>query len=730
VHLSALSHLAHLTLADRSAAERANHRDLAMLLGSSSLTHLQLGFHSLIQPLLGCLAEMHSDDWRAGFVLGPQKQQQPQQQAATAGRTAAGGGATDALAMRVMTGAGAAGGPIANGAVERQQLPSPPALRTLSVVLSTSAQAGNPLQHICALTSLTRLYLGWLPIPRDDPVSAMTSYLPLAAQQQLGSLTSLQELALGWIPVPTVLAALASNTHLTSLQLGGLFSALPEPMLGPGLQLPAVRRLTVQMETHRALLNGLPLAGRAPSDPLHHARCVDALAAFPGLTRLELAGRMYGRALAHLADVLPCGQLRELLLPQRLAVGNEDLMQLTKLSGLTYLRLGWRSVYHAGPASYTPEPQQLGLPWTLRLSLDALVGPNRQPEEAAFLPAAAAVDTSAAAAAAAARGSDSQQQGASCVGEQQAAAEGGVQDAAGAASCSTNTAALSNTLGTVPSTCMSDEAGPCSPPLGQLRCLEVVGPLPPEQLQHLQHGLPSLRHLVLRDNPSWSSGLPLDHLAALMSKLTRLELYRCGGVSAEVLERSGLTDPAARAAAAAVAAGGHQAAAVEAKPAAAAGAAAGGAPSVAGDAGSRCYDGPCIVVAPRQGITAAELGRGYPFMGAVLLPCEEYGLMPDETLGPDSSEYLPPEPGIQHPQEWLLAAGLDALLPLGVVGNIHAMLNAQAPAWPLELLDLPGAPQPLPDPADPQGVFAFAPFQAAQHILAGDGDDDGDEVFE
>jgi hypothetical protein len=74
----------------------------------------------------------------------------------------------------------------------------------------------------------------------------------LSTQQQLSSLHKLQELALGWTLHPDVLSALADMSSLTSLQLGGLFSALPgAPPVGQ-LRLPFIKRLTAQMETPTA----------------------------------------------------------------------------------------------------------------------------------------------------------------------------------------------------------------------------------------------------------------------------------------------------------------------------------------------------------------------------------------------------------------------------------------------------------------------------------------------
>lgn len=151
---------------------------------------------------------------------------------------------------------------------------------------------------------MTSLALGWLPGPQPDgPPHELGPPWPTTVQQQLCQLTRLQQLALGWTPAPEVLAALAANTALTHLQLGGLFSALPVAAAPVGrLQLPAVRSLTVQLETD---VRALGAAGADPADdePLLRDSCVAALAAFPGLTRLELAGRIFGLALRMLPQV-------------------------------------------------------------------------------------------------------------------------------------------------------------------------------------------------------------------------------------------------------------------------------------------------------------------------------------------------------------------------------------------------------------------------------------------
>ena len=335
----------------------------------------------------------------------------------------------------------------------------------------------------------------------------------------------------------------------------------------------------------------------ADPEPLGRAQCVAALAAFPGLTRLELTGRLYGPALAELPDVLPADKLRELLLPQRLSATSAQLSGLRRLHGLTSLRLGWRSVHHAGPAGYTPagfDPQQQG-EWPL--SLAALVG---LPEDAlpghppAWSCAASATSSGGGQGGApAAAGSVAGGAGAAAVPPALAAAAGNSSNAAGAASCSL-----------------------CGAPLAKrclcrgLRRLEVVGPLAPRELHHLR-SLPALRQLVLRHNPSWSSGLAPSALAVIMTQLTQLECYRCSGVDGHQLEELSVRI----------------------------------APALGADPfGCR------VKLVPRGGVTAAELGRGYQHMGVTLLACEELGLMPDEVAGDVyTSEQLAPEP--EPPQQ-------------------------------------------------------------------------------
>lgn len=96
--LTALQHLASFCQADRRHSSRATHTDLAMLLGagSSSLTHLALGPHSLTQPLVNCLAEMHSDEWQTGLALRG-SHHTPTQQQGGAGASAAGAAAAAAV---------------------------------------------------------------------------------------------------------------------------------------------------------------------------------------------------------------------------------------------------------------------------------------------------------------------------------------------------------------------------------------------------------------------------------------------------------------------------------------------------------------------------------------------------------------------------------------------------------------------------------------------------------
>jgi hypothetical protein len=67
---------------------------------------------------------------------------------------------------------------------------------------------------------------------------------------QLSQLTQLCELGLGWTADPQTLAAVAGISSLTSLQLGGLFSALRAPVLVGELRLPHILHLTAHLETH------------------------------------------------------------------------------------------------------------------------------------------------------------------------------------------------------------------------------------------------------------------------------------------------------------------------------------------------------------------------------------------------------------------------------------------------------------------------------------------------
>lgn len=103
---------------------------------------------------------------------------------------------------------------------------------------------------------------------------------------------------------------------LTSLQLGGL-PARPPPAT---LKLPSLLQLTSHV---RPPSRTVPNVAQHPQSDI-----LPALAAFPGLTRLELTGTIGAVALAQLPAVAaPC--LQELLLPQRMCrVGWNDLASL------------------------------------------------------------------------------------------------------------------------------------------------------------------------------------------------------------------------------------------------------------------------------------------------------------------------------------------------------------------------------------------------------------------
>jgi hypothetical protein len=160
--LSALPSLSSLSLSDTNYSSRMRLEDLAMLLAASSLTRLAIAPHNLTGPLLNCLAEMHEPDWQAGMAQGPQPPQQRTQGAAAAAAGAAGGaaGVRAALAAHTMADAGAAFNPGVEG-----QLPAPHPLLWLRVALHPGPRFERALASACSLTRLTRLELGWTPVP-------------------------------------------------------------------------------------------------------------------------------------------------------------------------------------------------------------------------------------------------------------------------------------------------------------------------------------------------------------------------------------------------------------------------------------------------------------------------------------------------------------------------------------------------------------------------------------
>jgi hypothetical protein len=100
---------------------------------------------------------------------------------------------------------------------------------------------------------------------------------------------------------------------LTALQLGGL----PKHPAPATLKLQSLRRLTTHIKVSNTAQPTHPQLGS-----------LQALAAFPSLTRLELTGMIGPAALQQLSGVAP-PQLQELLLPQRLwRVGWSDLAAL------------------------------------------------------------------------------------------------------------------------------------------------------------------------------------------------------------------------------------------------------------------------------------------------------------------------------------------------------------------------------------------------------------------
>ncbi|WIA42040.1 hypothetical protein OEZ86_009329 [Tetradesmus obliquus] len=305
----------------------------------------------------------------------------------------------------------------------------PPPLVELSVTLSPYMNfSRDAFKALVSLTRLTQLRIGWLVRPEHELVTeSVSAVLPLQQQRELSQLVRLQQLGLGWVPSYEVLGVLGYLTGLTSLQLGGLPARTPPATL----KLPSLLQLTSHVR---------PPSRTVPNVAQHpQPDTLPALAAFPGLTRLELTGTNGAVALAQLPAVAaPC--LQELLLPQRMCrVGWNDLASLQKLTGLTSLRLGWKAGLHNGPPMLPDDEDDFEV-------------------EEDWL----------------------------------------------------------------------------------LAKLELVGPASGHELLHLAN-LPGLRTLLLRDNPSWSSGLPCTDLAQLLaasSSIRRLELLACPGVSGLQVEQA------------------------------------------------------------------------------------------------------------------------------------------------------------------------------------------------
>lgn len=306
-HLSALTALASLSLSDWTHSSRASDQDLCMLLGSSSLTSLSLGSNSLTAPLLNCLAAMNAPDWLAGLARQPAAHQADvagvratlaQQSIAD---TAAELLEADAeqqlpappplLCLRVLLNSfprpnerafrsaccltgltclqlgwvvgrraevSDSGGVhcLRHGCwpdVPRTQIVA--VLRVCACMCACMQVCVRACAHACVrvcvrvcmhLCAPQQTHAGCFGC-RTQGVAYGPSW-PVSTQQQLGSLTSLHELALGWYVHPEVLAALGQCSRLSCLQLGGLFSMLPDPPPVGQLRLPSVRSLTAQME--------------------------------------------------------------------------------------------------------------------------------------------------------------------------------------------------------------------------------------------------------------------------------------------------------------------------------------------------------------------------------------------------------------------------------------------------------------------------------------------------
>jgi hypothetical protein len=126
-----------------------------MLLGCSSLTHLSLGPHTMTHPLIACLAEMHSPAWTANISFGRPSQQQ-QQVAAAAPRPSGPAAVCESLAADSVADRVFALGPA-------REVPPPPLLASLRLVLQSSGYVDRTVSQLGWLTGLTRLALGWIP---------------------------------------------------------------------------------------------------------------------------------------------------------------------------------------------------------------------------------------------------------------------------------------------------------------------------------------------------------------------------------------------------------------------------------------------------------------------------------------------------------------------------------------------------------------------------------------
>lgn len=132
-----------------------------MLLGCSSLTHLSLGPHTMTHPLISCLAEMHSPAWTAAIPAGRPSQQQQhhyqqQQAVAVSGARAGPPGVCESLAADCVADRAFALQPT-------REVPPPPPLASLRLVLQPSAHVDRTVSNLGCLTGLTRLALGWIP---------------------------------------------------------------------------------------------------------------------------------------------------------------------------------------------------------------------------------------------------------------------------------------------------------------------------------------------------------------------------------------------------------------------------------------------------------------------------------------------------------------------------------------------------------------------------------------